>query len=152
MKINSRFAGLSPWRHRFTSRPVRVALWWKVWHFFPPPLKELHFLVRQDLFIIEALGSRPRIDGMTGRVISLRTDLYLTTLNTHNGQISVTAVRFEAAIPLSQRPHTYTSQTAQPLGSDGKFATGEGSPSAFRFPSLLLTFRTKSCMTDTLQI
>jgi hypothetical protein len=36
MKINSRFAGLSPWRHRFTSRPVRVSFMVESLAFLPP--------------------------------------------------------------------------------------------------------------------
>jgi len=60
-----------------------------------------------------AVGRTP-LDGRSTR----RTDVYLTTHNTHNRQISMPLDGFETAIPTSERP-----QTARPVGSAyGSFA------------------------------
>jgi len=73
VKTNSCFISLSPWRHRFTSRPARVRFMVEIVIFFRP--MESHFLVRQGPLIIEALRShsdthtQPRYDS-SGRVIS----------------------------------------------------------------------------------
>jgi hypothetical protein len=48
------------------------------------------------------VGRTPLDEGSAGR-----RDIYLTTYNTHNRQISMPPVRFEAMVSAGERPQTY---------------------------------------------
>jgi hypothetical protein len=119
---------------------------------------ELKLLVRQGLLIIESMRSHSDTHthnyGKTPLVAwSARCkDLYLTAHWTHNRQISMSTVRFKAAILESQRPQTHVSdRAAQWIGR--KILQWERVlPECSGFPPLLLTFRIHSSMTDILAV
>jgi hypothetical protein len=62
-----------------------------------------------DFFIHTTLGRTPLDEGP-----ARRTDLYLTTHNTHKRQTSMPPAGFEPAIPASERPQTHALERAVP--------------------------------------
>ena len=61
------------------------------------------------LFTLSDTHTHTHTLGITplGKESACRTDLYLTTLYTHNRQTSVPAAEFEPTLPASERPQTH---------------------------------------------
>ena len=79
-----------------------------------PPPHSRGFLCFLDHTQRHATVGRTPLDEWSAR----RRDLYLTTHNTHNRQISMPPVGFESTISTGERPYTYTlDRTATGTGS-----------------------------------
>jgi hypothetical protein len=81
-------------------------------------------LVSQDLLVIEASGSlwhnilgRAPLDEWSAR----RTDLYLTTHNTHKRQTSMPLAKFEPTVPASAPPKTHILDRAATEIGEGRY-------------------------------
>ena len=86
------------WRRRRIWAIIRLSVSWP----WPPPLRVFLITLRHTTL------SRTPLDEWSAR----RRDLYLTTHNTHNRQISMSPVGFEPTIPAGERPQTHALESA----------------------------------------
>jgi hypothetical protein len=75
-----------------------------LWRYDPTRVMASLFLMFLDHTKWRTTVSRTHLDEWSAR----RRDLYLTTHNTHNRQISTPPVKFEPTISAGERPQTYT--------------------------------------------
>ena len=89
-------------RHHQTYR-VKVMLLFFIWHNSPQWARASSFTRFLDHTQRRTTVGRTPLDEWSAR----RRDLYLTTHDNHNRQISMPPVGFEPTIPASERPQTY---------------------------------------------